>query len=350
MCLLTFMPEDVMPDMARFKEAAIQNADGFGFAILESKGFVKAHSMNFNEIANKFSDARDKHKGPAIFHFRWATHGSETVDNCHPFTLGDDPTSVMGHNGILDVQIPKGDKRSDTKVFAEDIMPAIGGITSLDDTEYFDKMETWAGGNKLVFLTHHDDAKYNWYILNSHLGHWDQEMWWSNSSYKKYEGIKYTTRAATMYDYNSIGLYEEDDYGYEYTGYYDRSLYRWDYENRRYVSTVTGDDMESISNTYDDEAELLIDEEENMLASINAKLKVFTTQIDNKTNLIECYACGNEEYRPSDEITIECAFCTACLHCAHYGGCQCWTDLEKFYTNEIHNETTYTTNTKELSK
>jgi late competence protein required for DNA uptake (superfamily II DNA/RNA helicase) len=108
--------------------------------------------------------------------------------------------------------------------------------------------------------------------------------------------------------------------------------------------------MEMLSDAYDDEADLLIDEDENMLASINKKLLVFTQKIDNKTNLIECYACGNEEYRPSDEITIECAFCTACLHCAHYGGCQCWTDLEKFYTNEIHNETTYTTNIKELSK
>jgi len=108
--------------------------------------------------------------------------------------------------------------------------------------------------------------------------------------------------------------------------------------------------MEMLSDGYDDEADLLIDEDENMLASINKKLLVFTQKIDNKTNLIECYACGNEEYRPSDEITIECAFCTACLHCAHYGGCQCWTDLEKFYANEIHNETTYTTNIKELSK
>ena len=348
MCLLTFMPEDVMPDMARFKEASIQNSDGFGFAILESKGFVKAHSMNFNEIANKFSDARDKHKGPAIFHFRWATHGSETVDNCHPFMLGDDPTSVVGHNGILNVQIPKGDKRSDTKVFAEDIMPAIGGITSLDDSEYFDKMETWAGGNKLAFLTHNDDAKFNWYILNAHLGHWDQDMWWSNSSYEKYVGITYRTKAATMY--NDVGIWDEDDYGYEYTGYYDRSLYRWDYETRRYVSTVTGDDMESTYNGYDDEAELLIEDEENLLASINEKLKVFTTRIDNKTNLIECYACGNEEYRPSDEITIECAVCTACLHCAHYGGCRCWTSLEMYYTEEIHNDTTHKTKTKELSK
>lgn len=344
MCLLTFMPEDVMPDMERFKEASIQNADGFGFAILESKGFVKAHSMNFNEVANRFVDARAKHKGPAIFHFRWATHGSETIDNCHPFTLGDDPTSVVGHNGILDVQIPKDDKRSDTKVFAEDIMPAIGGITSLDDTEYFNTMEKWAGGNKLVFLTHHDDAKYSWYILNSHLGHWDEDMWWSNSSYKKYNGITYRTTAAKMYDSSGLWGYDDDDYGYEH----NNTLYRWDYENRKYISTVNGDDVEVLSNMYDDEAELLMDEEEQIVASINAKLKVFTTRIDDNTNLVECYACGNEEYRPSDEMTIECAFCTACLHCAHYGGCRCFTDMEVFYSQEVLVSSNIQTRQKEM--
>jgi predicted glutamine amidotransferase len=339
MCLLTFMPSDVMPDMSRFKEASIQNGDGFGFAILEKKGFVKAHSMNFNEIANKFVDARDKHKGPAIFHFRWATHGSETVDNCHPFLLGQDPTSVMGHNGILPVKIPKDDRRSDTKVFAEDIMPAIGGITSLDDTKYFDELETWAGGNKLVFLTHNDDAKYNWYILNSHLGHWDKEMWWSNKSYVPY---------ATTYRYvsktSSAAMYPDDDF-YGYDDFVNNSDYRWDYTARRYTDVRTAEPIEVME--YDDEEDLWLEDIEELAME---KFKVYMTYIDDDTSLVECYSCTTAWTVDNELWPTECPTCTACLHCGHYGGCTCWVGLDDFFHLAGFPLPKTKQNTKELSK
>jgi hypothetical protein len=212
------------------------------------------------------------------------------------------------------VQIPKDDKRSDTKIFAEDIMPAIGGITSLDDEKYFNTMETWAGGNKLVFLTHNDDAKFNWYILNAHLGHWDQDMWWSNTSYKKYAPIASTYQA-------THSLWDDDDYGYE-----SYNNYRWDYADRRYVSIHDNKPLEIVE--YDDEAELWQEDIEEIAME---KFKVFMTYIDEESSLVECYTCA-VAYTVDDEMwPTECPNCDACLHCGHYGGCNCWLGLDDFF-------------------
>jgi len=217
-------------------------------------------------------------------------------------------------------------------------MPSIGGITSLDDEQYFNKMETWAGGNKLVFLTHNDDAKFHWYILNAHLGHWDQDMWWSNSSYEKYAHVPSTYKAThTMWD-------DEDDYGYEYMRGSD---YRWDYEARRYVSMHDNKPLEVVD--YDDEAELW---EEDMEELALQKYKVYMTYIDNETSLVECYTCATAYTVAEDAWPTECPNCDACLHCGHYGACNCWLGFDDFFhlaCLPLPNQSKYTTQ-KELSK
>ena len=290
MCLLTFLPETVWPDVERFETAAIGNPDGFGFAILDKNKIHKAHSMNFQETMNKFLDMRTKHTGPALFHFRWATHGSETIDNCHPFLLGNDPNSVVAHNGILPVAILKGDDRSDTKVFAEDIMPAVGGITSLDDDKYHKELSEWAKGNKLVFLTNNDDALYDFYIVNEHLGHWDKDMWWSNYSYEA---------LATTYKYPTYGNYSR-----MYGGGWDDE---WDYS---YTKTQP---------VYEEE-EFIEDE----LQECWEKMDIYLTRLNDKEQLLECYSCAHSEVIPLSDIKTHCPECMACLFCAAHHDCGCW--------------------------
>jgi hypothetical protein len=69
MCLLTMIPDYVTPDMERFRIAALSNPDGFGFAISTGKTIIKAHSMNFEEVANKFTDLRATNKVLLCFTF-----------------------------------------------------------------------------------------------------------------------------------------------------------------------------------------------------------------------------------------------------------------------------------------
>lgn len=315
MCLLTFLPESVKPDEERFKIAALNNPDGFGFAILDKTKIHKGHGMSFKETMDKFLEMRDKYSGPALFHFRWATHGSETLDNCHPFTLGNDESSVVAHNGILPVAIPTGDKRSDTKVFAEDIMPAIGGITSLDNDKYHQQLSEWAKGNKLVYLTNNDDAMYDWYIINEQLGHWDKDMWWSNNSYEKSSFVyAQTTNYSRGYShgYSSSGIYGggwDDD---------------WDYASIKQENYYEISDNEMIKAAYIQEE---IDE-------CFDKMDAFMTAINTKEQLVECHACGVSEIIRINEFLTQCNACKKCLYCGSPGDCGCWDALYESFDEE----------------
>lgn len=302
MCLLTFIPDYVTPDMDKFAVAARNNPDGFGFAIHDRHRIVRAHSMNFQEVADKFLEMRKTLQGPATFHFRWATHGSETIDNCHPFVLGGDRDTVMAHNGILPVKMDKKDTRSDTKVFAEDYMPNIGGVCALDDADYYKKLEAWAKGSKLVFLTVNPDAKQDWYILNETDGHWADDMWWSNSSYKPYV---YTP-----------STYGRGMYSSGWGSHYSEMAGGWDsYE----TSDTAG--IFIPTQDWDDEAELDYE-------MMYQQMDVFTTHIDKDTDLIECYTCGSAECVIADTIITNCSFCNVCLYCGAER-CKCWSALHR---------------------
>jgi glutamine amidotransferase len=87
---------------------------------------------------------------------------------------------------VLDISIGKSDKRSDTRVFAEDTLPRIGGVSALDDDNVWIMAETWAKGSKIAILTCDPAAKHPMYLLNESAGSWDNEgIWWSNQSHKR---------------------------------------------------------------------------------------------------------------------------------------------------------------------
>jgi hypothetical protein len=121
-----------------------------------------------------------------MWHARYATHGVKNEQNCHPFQVGDDPQTYLAHNGVLDTFIADGDKRSDTRVFAEDTLPKLGGVSALNDENIYRMIESWATGSKIAVLSVNPLAEYQLYLINEKLGTWDDDgVWWSNSSYKR---------------------------------------------------------------------------------------------------------------------------------------------------------------------
>jgi glutamine amidotransferase len=154
--------------------------------VIDGKIF-RYRTMSARKAVSKFIHMRQQNPhGYAIWHARYATHGVKNEDNCHPFQVGDDTDTVLAHNGVLDTFIGKDDKRSDTRIFAEDTLPKLGGVRALEDENLYRMIEGWASGSKIAVLTANPNAQYQLYLINERLGHWDENgVWWSNSSYKR---------------------------------------------------------------------------------------------------------------------------------------------------------------------
>lgn len=195
MCILSYIPAgtpvtaQVLEDL---RNGGFENPHGHGWAVTAGDHIIIGKSMDLEEALAGFANAHDAHPdGHALFHSRWATHGSKNTDNCHPFVVGNNPLTVVGHNGILPSNAhPKvGDDRSDTRLFADEILCT--RYRRLDKPRAFEALSNWAGNhNKLVILTVDPRYRNNAYLVNEHRGEWDGStgVWHSNSGYLGYSG------------------------------------------------------------------------------------------------------------------------------------------------------------------
>jgi glutamine amidotransferase len=186
MCLLVVASPNSTPKKKDLECASCNNPHGFGFAVITPNGIVTGRGMSAKKIIKRFLEVRKEFPNSyAMFHARYATHGVKNEENCHPFRVPSNPQTYLAHNGILDIKISAGDKRSDTRIFAEDTLPSMGGVTALDDDHVWAMVSKWSLGSKIVVFTLDPAAKSQCYIINESAGHWDNEgMWWSNNGYK----------------------------------------------------------------------------------------------------------------------------------------------------------------------
>ena len=187
MCVLVVCKPNHTPTKEELTKGACANPHGFGFAIVADGVIISERSMSYKKSIARFLELREQYpEGFAMWHARYATHGVKNEQNCHPFKVGGSDLTYLAHNGILDVDIPEGDKRSDTRVFAEDILPRFGGAHALDDGTIWNMVSAWAKGSKIAVLTVDPTAQHEMYIVNEDLGYWDDGVWFSNTACKIY--------------------------------------------------------------------------------------------------------------------------------------------------------------------
>jgi glutamine amidotransferase len=163
--------------------------------------------MSAKKSIKRFLELREQYPdGYAMWHARYATHGVKNEANCHPFKVGGtEYDTYLAHNGVLDILIPKDDKRSDTRIMAEELLPRLGGVSALDDEYVYDMISSWSSGSKVAVMTNDPSAKYRLYIINESAGTWDdQGIWWSNQSHKPVVSIS----NSYSYDYTQPSVYD----------------------------------------------------------------------------------------------------------------------------------------------
>ena len=186
MCIAVMKSENKKISKATLQRCYDANPDGAGFMFEENKDLtVKKGYFTFKEFYKEYKPHENKQ---VLLHFRIKTHGPVDKTNCHPFLVN----SGLGfiHNGIINGY---GDnKESHTIQFNNSILKKIvakHGNMGLFDDPMVELIENVIGYSKLVFLDRHG----NYRIMNEKKGSWHDGVWYSNSSWKKPEPVKYMT-------------------------------------------------------------------------------------------------------------------------------------------------------------
>ena len=182
MCLaIVKKPRVVIPE-SHLKEGWNHNPNGGGYAFVKD-GAVQTRNgfMKYKDFAASYAeDFADNPDSVFLLHFRITSQGDSSADNTHPFPI---MGGAMIHNGTLTGTGSKyGVGPSDTKLFAE----RYSAVLSYDfviDNKF--KLNEAIRGSKVCLL--YDDGKYA--IINEADGKWEDDVWYSNYSYRTYTGL-----------------------------------------------------------------------------------------------------------------------------------------------------------------
>lgn len=121
----------------------------------------------------------EKHaQGDMLIHCRIGTSGLKDKNNCHPHIVNE--RTVMIHNGILDVAVPKNSKVSDTVIYIDQYLKNLP-IDFMKNKAILKLIEENIGNyNKFAFLNNKGESA----IVNKQAGTVDNGIWYSNTTYK----------------------------------------------------------------------------------------------------------------------------------------------------------------------
>lgn len=190
MCNITYLPAGVEVPSVEIQNAATWNNDGHGWAVAADTGvMLTGRYMDFDTALTTFEATRKAFPNrPAMFHSRLATHGTVTLNNVHPFTVG--KFAAVAHNGILPTkfQPAKDGKMSDTAIMARYWLAGRAQVSGIWTRKERRRIARIIGsGNKLCILSVSPFLpEPKAYLINGGMGYWDNATgaWFSSDSFK----------------------------------------------------------------------------------------------------------------------------------------------------------------------
>jgi hypothetical protein len=199
MCLAIVKPKGIIIPEEHLYNGWLNNNDGAGFACITTEGDFFVHkSLTYEGFIDVYRNAVKDYGNTSDFliHFRIASKGNKTIDNCHPFIIDED--RIIIHNGTLyNINIDKKDTRSDTKVFAEDWLSQLPNNWEDNKIIHFMLEDFITSGSKICMLHRTKGI----YIFNEDIGVRVDGIWYSNKSYEEYVPFKSYYPATSFYSF-----------------------------------------------------------------------------------------------------------------------------------------------------
>jgi predicted glutamine amidotransferase len=181
MCIIVYKPEGiVLPKDDVLEECFISNPDGAGWLMrtADDRVLIQKGFMSIDSLLDSIHSIRHLTDRELVIHFRWATHGSKSQGNTHPFpitkkkhmlrSLSTVCDYALMHNGIVSSVKNKDDTLSDTMC----LVKLIAG--SSEFTKYVQDILKLG---KYIIMDSRETRMYGKFIV-------DSACFFSNTSYK----------------------------------------------------------------------------------------------------------------------------------------------------------------------
>lgn len=176
MCLIVYAPHGGMLERRVFDTARGINDDGIG--VMSRLGVERYVGRKSGKRAWRAIRRCAEAGVPYGVHFRWATHGAVTVENCHPYLTPDGTTLVM-HNGVLSATAKLACKeKSDTRVFVDRYLEHVPEPGLAIRRAWVRLIEEAIGDDNKFLMYHIESGEFT--LAREWEGFWIDGFWYSN--------------------------------------------------------------------------------------------------------------------------------------------------------------------------
>ena len=193
MCLAIYKPAGIEIPLKYLENGFGNHSDGAGMAwAVDGVLYTRKGMFKVEEVLEQYEKIKQY---PALIHFRKATHGKVDAMNCHPFLFNDNKLALI-HNGILPIKCCI-DGLSDTAHFVKLVLEPMVKLhkVPINDGALNYLICTSIGSDKIAIMDNDGQT----FIFNEDKGTWDENVWYSNTSFRfTYSSYKASDSTSTQ--------------------------------------------------------------------------------------------------------------------------------------------------------